>query len=244
MKARLKQEELLAKGCEVGLHGLDAWHDVGKAAEEEARIRQASGSPPVGVRMHWLFMSRQTPEVLAQAGFKYDSTCGYNEEVGFRAGTAQVFRPAGTANILELPLHVQDTALFSGGRLNLPQEQGVSAIEKLADLLRRFGGVLTVNWHMRSLGPERFWDEPYRLLLRLAEQGEAWAACGREVVEWFALRRSAKFTVLDGHPGSMRVSAADPGSLPRLLLRCYNRSPGQASAAEDIPWSGSLELAG
>ncbi len=194
--------------------------------------------------MHWLFMSRQTPEVLAQAGFKYDSTCGYNEEVGFRAGTAQVFRPAGTANILELPLHVMDTALFSGGRLNLPQEQGVSAIEKLADLLHRFGGVLTVNWHMRSLGPERFWDEPYRLLLRLTEQGEAWAACGREVVEWFALRRSAKFTVLDGHPGSMRVSAADPGALPRLLLRCYNRSPGQASAAEDIPWSGSLELAG
>ena len=30
---------------------------------------------------------------LDEAGFEYDSTVGYNDAVGYRAGTSQVFRP-------------------------------------------------------------------------------------------------------------------------------------------------------
>ena len=40
---------------------------------------------------------------------------GYNETVGFRAGTSQVFAPIGTKHLLELPLHIQDTSLLYPG---------------------------------------------------------------------------------------------------------------------------------
>ena len=42
----------------------------------------------------------------------YDSTIGYNETVGYRAGTTQPYRPLAASRLLELPLHVMDTALF------------------------------------------------------------------------------------------------------------------------------------
>ena len=41
--------------------------------------------------MHWLYFGDDSPKTLEAAGFDYDSTCGYNDAVGYRAGTSQVF---------------------------------------------------------------------------------------------------------------------------------------------------------
>lgn len=235
---------LLAKGCEIGLHGIDAWHDLTKAEEERERIRQAAGMDITGVRMHWLFFSTFSPRVLEKAGFSYDSTWGYNDRVGFRAGTAQVFRPPEAERLLELPLHIQDTALFSTGRMDLSPEQGMRAIEDLVGLSRETGGVLAVNWHMRSLGPERFWDDPYRHLLRLAERGRVWAAPAREVVEWFVLRRSVGFTEVNFEGRCIRLSAEKSESMPPLLLRLYNYPADSSGGVRDIPFSSSLAYSG
>ncbi len=57
-----------------------------------------------------------TPSILDEAGFSYDSSAGYNETVGYRNGTTQVFRPLGTKTLLELPLH------HSGRRIVLLQQ--------------------------------------------------------------------------------------------------------------------------
>ena len=234
---------ILAKGCEIGLHGLDAWHDQVKAEEEREKLRQATGSYPTGLRIHWLFFSEGTPQVLEKAGFDYDSTCGYNDCLGFRAGTAQVFRPPEVERLLELPLHVQDTALFSSGRMDLTQEQGIQAIEEMVGKTRTTGGVLTVNWHMRSLGPERLWGDPYRYLLRLAENRDVWTAGGREVVAWFAQRRSAEFAEIDLERGRLRATSPESRSLPGLVLKWYNRPGSDRSIVEYTPWSGSVEFA-
>ena len=52
--------------------------------------------------MHWLYFDRIAGAARA-AGFTYDSTWGYNEAVGYRAGTSQVFvldePTAGTATL-------------------------------------------------------------------------------------------------------------------------------------------------
>src|SRR5215467_4082735 len=105
-------EKIMSAGCEVSLHGLDAWLDSDSGSEERETLFKTSGTRETGVRMHWLYFNEQSPAALDRAGFSYDSSFGYNQTVGFRAGTAQAFRPAGAANLLELPLHVMDTALF------------------------------------------------------------------------------------------------------------------------------------
>jgi hypothetical protein len=231
---------LLYHGDEVGLHGIDAWHDHVSAEEERRRIRQATASDVTGVRMHWLYYGEHSPNVLEQAGFSYDSTSGYNDAIGFRNGIAQVFRPLGVDRLLELPLHIQDTALFSKGRMALTQDDGMNAIDEVVGKIRETGGVLTVNWHCRSLGPERFWDDPYGHLLRHAKQGIAWAATAQDVVEWFALRRSAKFSEVDLQQGKIRISCAGKEGSPGLLLRVHNVPAGPQTRTSNIPFSGNL----
>ena len=112
-------------GCEVGLHGIDAWIDSSRGSEEVEEIRRLTGASKVGVRMHWLYYDRQSPQALEQAGAAYDSTIGYNETVGYRAGTTQAYKPLEASRLLELPLHVMDTALFYPAYLGLsPARRG------------------------------------------------------------------------------------------------------------------------
>ncbi len=80
-------------GFEVGLHGIDAWADKDSAAEERRRLEPRSGTAGLGVRMHWLYWDKDTFRILDEAGFAYDSTFGYNDTVGYRAGTVQAYRP-------------------------------------------------------------------------------------------------------------------------------------------------------
>ena len=117
---------LLKKGCELGVHGIDSWHSVDKGREELTRIAAVTGDSAIGTRIHWLLRDANTPAVLERAGYAYDSTFGYNETVGYRAGTGQVFRPLGAKTLLEIPLHIQDGALFYPQRLDLsePEAQG------------------------------------------------------------------------------------------------------------------------
>jgi len=100
---------------EIGLHGIDAWKSVSAACREKQRISSVTGPAEIGVRMHWLFFDDHSPRVLDRSGFLYDSTFGYNDAVGFRGGTTQVFRFSKTKDLLELPLNIQDTAMFFSG---------------------------------------------------------------------------------------------------------------------------------
>ena len=145
--------ELIDRSCEVAVHGLDAWHDSSLGREELARLASLTAESRAGVRMHWLYFSDQSPRLLEDAGFDYDSTCGYNNAVGYRAGTTQVFRPLGATRLLELPLHVQDTAMFFPGRMHLKEADAWNLFTRVLDHTRASGGVLTVLWHERSLAP-------------------------------------------------------------------------------------------
>jgi hypothetical protein len=111
IKAQL--QNAMTAGCEIGVHGLDAWCDGNRARAEQDKISELTGAPEIGVRMHWLYFDHNSPAVLDQAGYSYDSTVGYNETIGFRSGTAQAYKPLQATNLLELPLQVMDTALFS-----------------------------------------------------------------------------------------------------------------------------------
>jgi hypothetical protein len=230
---------LLSAGCEVGLHGLDAWHDAEKGREERDEICRVSGQRWLGVRMHWLYFDAESLEILEQAGFKYDSTMGYNETIGFRAGTTQVYRPFGATHLLELPLHIMDTALFLSGRLDLPSSEADQRIGNIIDQVEDFGGVVTINWHDRSIAPERLWDRSYVRILESMRTKGAWAATAMDVVQWFRNRRSVQFTT-GPEPDEVRVNVG-PGyedRLPGLRVRVH---AGKGGHWKDLPLNGYSE---
>jgi hypothetical protein len=209
---------------EIAVHGIDAWRDDAKGRVERERIQQVTSADHVGARMHWLYFDAEAPIALEKAGFAYDSTVGYNETIGYRAGTTQVFKPLNVDHLLELPLHIMDTALFYSSHLNLSDEQASAAMRPLIENASSFGGVLTTNWHDRSLGPERLWNEPYRQLLQELKVRQPWFATASDTVSWFRKRRTARIENATNDGNAVRASVCvyeNVNSLPALVARVY-----------------------
>lgn len=210
-------EDLKLGKAEIGVHGLDAWQNSTLGAREAAVIRSLSGEKSVGIRMHWLYFSQETPKMLEEGGFDYDSTIGYNESNGFRSGTTQVFCLPGSSKLLELPLNVMDTALFYSGRMGLSEAAAMDLCKQLISIVKFYGGVLTINWHTRSLSPERNWDSFYVELLDIFRMERVWFATARAAVEWFRKRRQIRFE---------NVEVTSRGVKVKLRARIAPDSPG------------------
>ena len=242
--------ELIGRGCEIGLHGLDAWRDPGKGRAELSRITEITGPSEVGVRMHWLYFSEDSPRILEEAGFSYDSTFGYNNTIGFRAGTPQAFCPLTAQSLLELPLTIQDTAMFYPDHLNLTEAEALDACKRLIQSAARFGGALTVNWHTRSLSPERLWGDFYLRLLEQMQTHRVWFGRAAEIVQWFRQRRALRFESVEtaGARVHLKLAGAAAAGQPPLTLRIYQPQPAPSArpaskpSYSDIPWKGEAEL--
>jgi len=224
--------KLQAAGCEIGTHGIDAWTDSSAGRAELEEIRRVAGAGKAGIRMHWLYFDEQSPQVLEAAGADYDSTVGYNQTIGYRAGTTQVYRPPGCAHLLELPLHIMDTAMFYPDYLDLSRRNARIRAGQILDDAARFGGCVTVNWHDRSIAPERCWEDFYTELIDEMKERGAWFGTAGETVAWFRQRRSAKFENAGAGPEAIRVRASAPaGKLPGLDLKIVNGSLQPAMAS-------------
>jgi hypothetical protein len=228
--------KLMSLGCEIGLHGIDAWFDSTDAREELEKVRRISGMRNVGVRMHWLYFNEQSPVVLESAGADYDSTVGYNQTVGFRAGTTQAYKPLEATRLLELPLHIMDTALFFPGRLDLSPGEARERVSAIVDHAVQFGGSVTVNWHDRSIAPERLWGDFYLQLIDELTRKGAWFATASEAVSWFRQRRFATFEgdrwETDQRP--WQPAAGMNSDLPGLRLRIYQPKPDGATGTSAV----------
>jgi hypothetical protein len=227
---------------EVGVHGIDAWGDLTAAANELSEVAKLTGEAELGIRMHWLYFNPSSFGTLDHAGFVYDASIGYNDTVGFRAGTTQVFRPLLAERLFELPLHIQDTALLFPGRMGCTEQEALDLCAPILDWTQRLGGVVTLSWHERSLVPERQWDGVYRRLLAQLRQRGAYVGSAREVVSWFTARRSVDLQGAEIEADCLQA-LADRGSetvaSPVLILRSHgslsDRGDPGASSFVDIP---------
>jgi hypothetical protein len=243
---RLEQLEF-----EVAVHGIDAWCSTAHGRQELERVAALTGDGDVGVRMHWLCYDEETPARLEAAGYAYDSTCGYNDAVGFKAGTAQVFRPLETTRLLELPMHIQDMALLSPKRLGLDEGEAAHRCRRIAQLVEAHGGVLTILWHERSLAPERQWDEFYERLLEMLRERRTWFATAGDVVRWFRRRRALTLgtPIFNGRSVELPIKANDEAARgePPLCVRVHLPGGGLGPHRRvDTPYTGggivSIEL--
>lgn len=231
-------QKLRSVGCELGLHGIDAWLDVSTGHEEFEEIRRLSGETKIGVRMHWLYYNEGSPAILEKGGAAYDSTVGYNQTVGFRAGTTQVYRPLGAEELLELPLHAMDTSLFYLSYLGLSPRKAAERLKETAECVATFGGCFTVNWHDRSLAPERLWVDCYRTLIQELRSQGAWFATASQATAWFRKRRLATFENRPSNSNSISVKVGlDNGALlPGLRLRIYKPEAPRENG-RDFTWA-------
>ena len=144
-----------SQGFEIGLHGsFDAHSDRHSLSSEGHRLAQLLDADPLpcGVRNHYLqFDIDRTPSIQKECGFAYDSTLGFNFTCGFRCATVFPFILVydNKQSLLELSMNVMDTAL----RFSAPDHEAEAA-ERIAEIIRRNGGLLMINWHQHFCNPE------------------------------------------------------------------------------------------
>jgi len=162
-------ETLLGAGAEVGLHGSYlAADDLEQLARERAVLAQLDG-PLIGQRYHYLRVDpHRNLAPLAGIGFRYDTSLGFPDALGFRAGIGQPFRPwdferERPADLVEVPLAVMDAMLAEERYAGLTAEQAKPRVLALLDWAAEHGGGFSILWH-----PERFdapsargWDRLY-----------------------------------------------------------------------------------
>jgi hypothetical protein len=247
---RAEVTALVSQGFEVGVHGIDAWRDAEAGRLELRRIAEATQEVELGIRVHWLCYDTRSPGILEEAGYDYDSTLGFNETVGYRAGTLQAFRPLGVRALLELPLHLQDTAMFLRHGLGLSEAQAWGRCMQVLDAAEEYGGVVTILWHMRSLSPERLWGGFYARLIEELQARGAWCTSARQAVRWFRQRRSVVFeeVTVEGNALRLRLSHDIRPDGPGMFLRVH-RPPRNRVATViggpthiDVPWTGESHV--
>ena len=243
-------------GCEVGVHGLDNWQDEASASEELMCVSALTGAE-VGTRVHWLLFNKDSWKILDKAGYAYDSTFGYNDDVGFRAGTMQPYRPSGCEHLVEVPLIIQDGALFGGKTwnssddgdrgvcLSLSKEEAMERCDEVLMYARKFGGVITLLWHQVSLAPPKKWGEFYRALIEQVIVDGAWVISIKEAIQWFSARSDAVLHI-DHVPGGIRIRISGSGpipSLPEMRIRIHTDAINLGEITGDyIEGTGYIDL--
>lgn len=162
-------EEILEACGEIGLHGsYTAAEDMEKLAAETKEVERLAGQV-AGHRYHYLRIDpHQNLVPLGGLGFRYDTTLGFPDALGFRAGIAQPFNPwdfakEEPASIVEVPLAVMDATLAEARYQGLSAAAAKPQLIALLDWAAEHGGGFSILWH-----PDRFdapsargWDRLY-----------------------------------------------------------------------------------
>jgi peptidoglycan/xylan/chitin deacetylase (PgdA/CDA1 family) len=155
-------EDLEAKGHIIGIHGSYSSHKDEKQFEKElTRIKAITRKHVQEGRQHFLrFHNPVTWRIWNNSGLQTDSTLGFRNRIGFRAGTAREFPLFDILEQRQLALHerpliIMDVAL----REQFPEpEKGIQEIIELKAIVKKYGGNLVLLWHNSNLG-SALWKE-------------------------------------------------------------------------------------
>ena len=142
-------------GMELGVHpGYDTFGGSRQLADEVERIREVIGESLIGGRQHFLRWHPCTWRDWEKLGLAYDSTVGFSDHIGFRAGTCVPYRPWSLElnreiALLEIPLLAMDVTLAYYMRLS--PERSLAMLLQCVERCKLVGGVFTLLWHNRSL---------------------------------------------------------------------------------------------
>lgn len=182
-------------GWEVGLHGgYYSYKNPEAIKTEKKRLEDALGKKVIGYRNHYLrFKIPDSWEILANAGFSYDSTFGLVDSVGFRNGMCHPFKPYNLKEkreieILEIPLIIMDTTLFT--QMHLDFNQAWECTKTLIDKVEKLNGVITLLWHNLVFGCSfrKAWVKLYQKTLEYCSEKDAWITSGEEIYRWWENR--------------------------------------------------------
>ncbi len=159
-------------GWDIGLHSSSfARGDLIRLREEKAILERLANRAIQGVRQHFL-----SPDVRSlwnsqiESGFGFDSTMGYADRLGFRAGTSFPYPVNASSTFHEIPFQIMD------GAIDTPNRASEDRCFHLLREVESVGGLLVLLWHQRFFNDSEFpgFTGLYERLIREGRNHGAW----------------------------------------------------------------------
>lgn len=192
---RMALDEVKGRGFEIGIHiSYLAAENRDLMKEELSYLKKVAGREILGGSLHYLRLQvNRTWEYLSDIGLTYDTSMGYNEALGFRAGWAHPYLPYSfdqkrALPILSLPLVIMDGVLFDTERLSI--HEATSYCLKLLEEVKLRKGMAVILWHLRTLDNKDYpgWGEVYNNILEYLSCENVWVTSPGEIASWWLSR--------------------------------------------------------
>lgn len=169
-------KQIHVRGHEIGLHpSYNSFKLPGQIAREHERLRAATedlgiSQPLWGGRQHYLrWEAPSTWQAWQDAGLHYDSTVGYADRPGFRAGTCYEYpvfnvKTREALDLIERPLVVMEGSLVGERYMNLDYPAALAHAVELRTRCMHFDGDFTLLWHNSHLLTPDDWNTYKELL--------------------------------------------------------------------------------
>lgn len=132
-----------SNGWEVGVHGsYHSYNNLKLLAHEKAVLEDIVGHEVIGIRQHYINLDDSTWKIQSEVGFKYDSTWGLGEGIGFRENRIRPFTP------LNSSFHVIPFAVMDSCFASTPDRW--EQLNNLIELAIKNDSILVINWHTNN----------------------------------------------------------------------------------------------
>lgn len=167
-----KARELADSNFEVGIHGsYSSGCDNFLLQEELESLDGIIKRKILGGRQHFLDYSvLHTPQVFQNAGVEYDTTVGFRDINGFRAGACFPYYLYSLVadhetNVLEMPLVIMDGVLFD--HLDGTKESAWQSVAGILEKIKNMQGCGSIVWHQHVFNNRDypFWEEVYLMII-------------------------------------------------------------------------------
>ncbi|MCG8408203.1 MAG: GNAT family N-acetyltransferase [Phycisphaerales bacterium] len=195
-------------GWEVGLHA--AYLTKSSRPEFKRQIHRLQARTPnavQGVRHHFLQVDHADPtrSLLAHAdsGLIYDTSIGFNDGPGFRAGTALPYQPYDPTRetcreFVEIPMSITDTYFPKRDR-----KAAADLVVRHLQTVRSLNGVGVLNWHVGHWDTDPGWHAGYEAACEfLSLDSGVWIATPAQIARWWLYGEIPDHAAAhsDGHP--------------------------------------------
>lgn len=220
--------DIQVAGHEIGLHSSRfAFDKPNKYEKQRKKLEKIIGRRVAGVRQHFLRVKFPIGwRYFENSGFQYDSSCGYNNAIGFRAGTCLPFQTFDfeknkTNALYEIPFCIMDYPWITNGK---QFDDNWKRYLNIFRITQEYNGLLNILWHPNNLAETLFrpyWDE----MLEWFDGINFYQGTLHEIFQWIKKAQGVKLMNVTPSTDGLTFNLNSPCSIKDLTLRLISSHP-------------------